>query len=62
MNTIKNAPIAFEQAITAGRAWVKAGKENAKGDALATVALVAVWTSFEFNYEVPINKDEWKSS
>jgi len=58
MNTNSNAPIAFEQAITAGRAWVKAGKENAKGDALATVALVAVWTSFEFNYEVPMNKDE----
>ena len=57
-NVNTNAPIAFTQAVDAGKAWVKAGKENAKGDALATVALVAVWTSFEFNYEVPINKDE----
>ena len=57
-NTNTNEPIAFVQAKEAGRAWEKAGKENAKGDALATVSLVAEWTSFEFNYEVPINKDE----
>ena len=58
-NTVNtNAPIAFAQAVEAGASWIKAGKENAKGDALATVALVAVWKSFEFSYEVPINKDE----
>jgi hypothetical protein len=55
---LKNEPNAFQQAIEAGRAWQRAGENNAKGDALAIVALCAVWSEFEFTYTVGRANDE----
>jgi hypothetical protein len=53
-----NEPTAFQQAVEAGRAWTRAGENNAKGDALATVALVSIWSTFEFSYSVQRANDE----
>ncbi|HSW91747.1 MAG TPA: hypothetical protein VLG09_03825 [Candidatus Saccharimonadales bacterium] len=57
-NSRSNEPTAFQQALEAGRAWTRAGENNAKGDALAIVALCHVWNDFEFTYTVERANDE----